>query len=132
MEAIINLLKEQNPQLAQMMEMMQQNNQEEKTIDIEVEEIPQEINQEIEKLKKINQKLFSLVNHLRHKLTLEMQLNDSLALAIGACPDCFGTDNHCMSCRGMGKQGFFMPEIQNFNKYVLPAIKKFNLKSNQY
>lgn len=125
MEAYINLLKEQNPEMAKYLELMQplmeKKEPEETTpfIDLEVEE-------RINKLKKINQKLFTIVEGLKSQLELELLQNDDLAKAIGACTECFGENKDCPECFGAGKPGSNVPDFILFNKYINPAIQKYN------
>jgi len=54
------------------------------------------------------------------------EVNDTLALALGACPDCWGGDNHCSECNGDGSPGYSMPEASLFNELILPAVRRIN------
>ncbi|GBF07825.1 hypothetical protein DAERI_180016 [Deinococcus aerius] len=48
---------------------------------------------------------------------------DDLALALGACPNCWGEDPECRLCRGRGQPGFLRPEAAAFRRLVVPALK---------
>lgn len=48
---------------------------------------------------------------------------DGLALALGACPNCWGEDPECRLCRGRGGPGFLRPEAAAFRRLVLPALE---------
>ncbi len=47
---------------------------------------------------------------------------DDLALALGACPNCWGEDAGCRLCRGRGAPGFLRPEEAAFRRLVAPAL----------
>lgn len=127
MEAYIKLLKEKNPEMAKYFELMQpmmENNDTETTID--VPHIDLELEKKIKTLKKINQKLFIIIEGLKSQLEFELTQNDDLAKAIGACVECFGNNIDCPECFGTGKPGSNIPDFILFNKYVNPAIQKYN------
>jgi hypothetical protein len=48
---------------------------------------------------------------------------DDLALALGACPLCWGKDPECRACRGRGHPGFSVPDRKLFVEFVLPAVR---------
>ncbi|GGO30514.1 hypothetical protein [Deinococcus humi] len=50
-------------------------------------------------------------------------LLDGLALALGACPSCWGEDPGCRLCRGRGQPGFVRPEAAAFRRLVAPALE---------
>lgn len=127
MEAYLKLLKEQNPEMAKYIELMQpmmENNETESTVDVPFIDV--ELENKINKLKKINQKLFTIIEGLKSQLEFELIQNDDLAKAIGACTECFGDNNDCPECFGTGKPGSNVPDFILFNKYVNPAIQKYN------
>ena len=127
MEAYIKLLKEQNPEMAKYFELMQpamEKNETTPTEDISYVDV--ELEKKINKLKKINQKLFTIIEGLRSQLEMELIQNDDLAKAIGACTECFGENSDCPECFGTGKPGTNIPDFILFNKYVNPAIQKYN------
>lgn len=47
---------------------------------------------------------------------------DDLALALGACPDCWGEDPGCRLCRGRGGPGFLRPDPAAFGRWIVPAL----------
>lgn len=49
---------------------------------------------------------------------------EMVALALGACPLCWGRDVACIRCTGRGKPGRFQPDAACFACYVLPAIDR--------
>jgi hypothetical protein len=127
MEAYIKLLKEQNPEMAKYFELMQpmmENKETEPTVDVPFIDV--ELENKINKLKKINQKLFTIIEGLKSQLEFELIQNDDLAKAIGACTECFGDNTNCPECFGTGKPGSNVPDFILFNKYVNPAIQKYN------
>lgn len=127
MEAYLKLLKEQNPEMAKYIELMQpmmENNETESTVDVPFIDV--ELENKINKLKKINQKLFTIIEGLKSQLEFELIQNDDLAKAIGACTECFGENSDCPECFGTGKPGSNVPDFILFNKYVNPAIQKYN------
>jgi hypothetical protein len=126
MEAILNLLKQQHPEMAPYFEMMQAGADKEPAVEEGVfEEIVAQKDSKLEKLEKINQRLFNIVQTLQQQLKAEMLHNDNLAKAIGACPECLGHQPGCNVCRGLGKPGYFVPDFVLYNKFVLPASKAF-------
>lgn len=127
MEAYFKLLKEQNPEMAKYFDLMQpmmENKESDETVDTPFVDV--ELENKIKKLKKINQKLFTIIEGLKSQLEFELIQNDDLAKAIGACTECFGKNSDCPECFGTGKPGFNIPDFILFNKYVNPAIQKYN------
>lgn len=47
---------------------------------------------------------------------------DELALALGACPGCWGEDAGCRLCRGRGRPGFLRPDPEAFRRWIVPAL----------
>lgn len=126
MEAYIQMLKEQNPEMAKYIELMQPMLQNNKTEDAEQPNIKEELEEKIAKIKAINQKLFTIIEGLKSQLEFELNQNDDLAKAIGACVECFGENKDCPDCFGTGKPGTNVPDFILFNKYINPAIQKYN------
>lgn len=48
----------------------------------------------------------------------------SFALAVGACPECFGADDACEICRGDGGPGRSAPDREAFRFFVLPVLDR--------
>ncbi|MGV7105535.1 hypothetical protein [Flavobacterium sp. U410] len=128
MEAYIQMLKEQNPEFAKYYELLQPMMQKDTESEENVENNPfkVELEDRIKKLERINKKLFQIVENLKEQLEDNMALNDDLAKAIGACIHCFGHDPNCAECHGAGKVGAYVPDFILFNKYINPAVQKFN------
>lgn len=53
-----------------------------------------------------------------------VEINDTLAGALGACPLCWGDDPDCGECGGNGVPGSAPPRQALFAKYVLPALRR--------
>lgn len=126
MEAYIQMLKEQNPEMAKYFELMQPMMQKNDSEQDDLPKINVELEEKVKKLKNINQKLFTIVEGLKSQLEYEISQNDNLAKAIGACTECFGENKNCPECFGNGKPGSNVPDFILFNKYVSPAIQKYN------
>lgn len=47
-----------------------------------------------------------------------------LALALGACGDCWGRDYECGQCGGAGVPGWAEPDPVLFNRYVAPVLDR--------
>ncbi|GGL77688.1 hypothetical protein GCM10010840_14500 [Deinococcus aerolatus] len=60
---------------------------------------------------------------LQAELAARQALLDDLALALGACPACWGEDPGCRLCRGRGQPGFVRPEAAAFRRLVAPALE---------
>ena len=56
--------------------------------------------------------------------------NDLLALALGACPYCWGRDVTC-ECRGHGVPGSRPPDEGAFKEFVLPVVKRYGMVMTQ-
>lgn len=54
------------------------------------------------------------------------QRNDLLALALGACPYCWGRDATC-ECRGHGVPGSRPPDEEAFAEFVAPVVKRYGM-----
>jgi hypothetical protein len=68
--------------------------------------------------------------HRVHELTQEIEIlrevNDTLALALGACGTCWGGNPGCPACAGQGRAGFVAPDLDLFRELVVPAIRRVN------
>jgi hypothetical protein len=49
---------------------------------------------------------------------------DTLAMALGACAACWGTDPACPECGGGGRPGAGSPDPMLFRELVLPAVRR--------
>jgi hypothetical protein len=67
------------------------------------------------------------VDSMFEELTMLRRRNEDLALALGACPACWGEDSQCRFCRGQGAPGFSRPDTAAFLHYVVPAGKTWRL-----
>src|SRR5438552_6674011 len=65
------------------------------------------------------------IERLYAELETLRERNDSLAVAVGACPLCWGEDVLCAVCRGAGRPGFTMPDRASFIQLIAPAVRKF-------
>lgn len=50
--------------------------------------------------------------------------NEELAAALGACPQCWGTDDACDVCAGHGRPGSAPPVREDFDRYVSPVLRR--------
>ncbi len=127
---INNILMEQlvagNPEMKPIMEAMQQqklNDREKRSnrrqLRQDNKKLTLALKREISKNKSMIQENELLQNNI---LFLE-QINDDLAAALGACPDCWGTIKDCKVCNGEGQPAAFPVNRKTFIKYVLPVIK---------
>lgn len=127
MDAYLEYLKEHNPEMAKYFELMQpMMEKKEPEEEKEIPKIDPALEERIRKLKKINHKLFTIIEGLKFQLEFELNQNDDLAKAIGACSECFGENSDCPECFGTGKPGNSIPDFILFNKYIQPAIQKYN------
>lgn len=49
----------------------------------------------------------------------------AIAAALGACPRCMGENPSCRTCDGDGVPGALRPELQSFQRYVVPAVRRY-------
>ncbi|WP_373494803.1 hypothetical protein [Aquiflexum sp.] len=124
-EVLKEKLIAQNPKMGQILELMQQQNQTEKG------------NDSFEKLKMLNKKLTlalrieigknkSLIqemDELQEDYKFIDRINDDLASAVGACPNCWGILKDCEICDDNGGPGAYPVNKAAFIKFVLPIIK---------
>jgi len=134
MNPMIAFLKKQKPEWEEylnLVEMMHANNdQTDSTVDPLLESTHEneshlKISQEIRELEKTKNKLIDLVNSLREELEEELEFSQTMAEAIGACPECFGDDELCHYCDGQGVPGYFVPDFIQYNRFISTANKKF-------
>lgn len=52
------------------------------------------------------------------------EANDTLARALGACRYCWGGDNDCSECDGMGSAGNESPDLELYHELVAPAVRR--------
>jgi hypothetical protein len=53
---------------------------------------------------------------------------DELAMALGACPNCWGKDQTCRLCRGRGQPGFLRVDAQAFTRWIAPIMAELKHK----
>jgi len=68
-----------------------------------------------------------LLNQFREIVLLLKEL----AKALGACPECWGTELKCLNCSGNGTTGFTIPDPVLYQKIVQPAINTIKQKEIQ-
>jgi len=61
------------------------------------------------------------------------EVNDTVAAALGACPQCWGGSPDCEICKGEGGAGAMDPDERLFSELILPAIRRVsaNRRSRQ-
>lgn len=52
-----------------------------------------------------------------------------IASALGACPDCWGLNESCDACHGLGRPGASEPDPDTFRHFVHPALRRVALKA---
>lgn len=117
-EQLIQMLTEQNPQLAPLLAMMGKNQEE--TDDDKGEEMIVALKKERYRRKKLQSKIHALMEEAKMMDTLL----DELAASLGACPSCWGSDEECGYCVGNGLPGAFSPDKRLFETYVMPVLTK--------
>ncbi len=65
-----------------------------------------------------------IVVGLAEELAAVRQVNENLALALGACAECMGEDPSCPSCRGSGGPGTSDPHPGLYRRFVRPAVMR--------
>ena len=65
----------------------------------------------------------STIAQLHESLVAERSLRESLADALGACPDCCGWHLGCPRCHGRGRPGSRRPDPELFRLVVEPAVR---------
>lgn len=71
------------------------------------------------------QHLETRLEHLGEEVNWNRTLLDELALALGACPACWGEDESCRLCRGRGQPGFLAPDTDAFVRIVAPVLQRW-------
>jgi hypothetical protein len=66
----------------------------------------------------------SLLQAARQQLGRLQSRSEKLALALGACPVCWGEDPVCLQCEGAGQAGWTQPDPAAFAVAVEPALRK--------
>lgn len=61
---------------------------------------------------------------MRAEIERLRDLQEALADALGACPDCFGDDADCRECAGHGVPGSAEPDRELFQRVVVPAMRR--------
>lgn len=70
------------------------------------------------------EQLSAEVSRLREANSILLEHCEYLALAVGACPECWGEDAECRLCKGDGGPGAFTPGREEFSDVVLPALER--------
>ena len=72
------------------------------------------------------------VDDIVDELTVLRGTVDTLAGALGACPQCWGEDGACRWCRGRGRPGFLPPDPASFAELVMPAVRVHALQRRRH
>jgi hypothetical protein len=72
----------------------------------------------------IVEELGGLAERLLEQNQLHQERLERLAGALGACPLCFGEDLLCEQCDGRGRPGSELPDPNEFNQFVSPALDR--------
>lgn len=109
---------ENAPQIEMLMKLLGNGEKNEADIRDEIrEELRVEQEAAIGELSETAQKLFDEREVARARL-------ETLAAALGACPNCFGENLLCETCHGAGRPGGRAPASQAFRTFVLPAVER--------
>lgn len=73
-----------------------------------------------DKLKAANHDQESILNDLK----ILIKTNRELAAALGSCPDCWGENDACNECKGLGVPGWRKSNKKHFTRYVLPVLEQ--------
>lgn len=80
--------------------------------------------QELKDANTNNQELIKLLE-ANEKASQGMRTTiQQLAMALGACPKCFGQDTNCQHCYGEGKPGTKPIHQELFQVYINPVLRK--------
>ena len=102
------------------------------------EEVPAEDGPTRDELLLQNEQLIALLRRARHEIkrldatvgALRQDADEAghfqaeLAAALGACPQCWGTDHACDRCHGRGGPGAYPPDQPLYARYVRPAARR--------
>lgn len=113
-----------NPQIQMITEMMQKQ-------DVFQQEASKDEDERKSKKRRLLgkiEKVFEENKRLRHENSILQDRIEILAYALGACPECWGDDRQCETCRGQGKPGAYIPEKDSFDQYVLPAVRTLRMQ----
>lgn len=114
-----------NPQLQALVSMMRANQTnedhgaDEKTR--ELESLKSKLHRAVGQMKQMRAHIEMIESHL----SAVENKQENLAGAIGACSFCLGEDPDCRACRGKGRAGAFIPDPELFERYIVPALKKY-------
>lgn len=64
------------------------------------------------------------INQLQRENAMLIRHMETLACALGACSNCWGTIANCEECSGMGRPGAFEPDRTAFDRFVLPVMTR--------
>jgi len=64
-----------------------------------------------------------LLRAAARELKTLQERSGQLALALGACPDCWGQHTDCRRCAGAGGPGWTAPDPGWFERYVAPVMR---------
>jgi hypothetical protein len=72
----------------------------------------------------------ALLRAAQTELRAQQSRTGALALALGACEECWGDDSGCARCGGLGKPGWVLPDRAAFAVWIEPAIRSLAGVSN--
>ena len=71
------------------------------------------------------------IRRLQREHAILARRNETLAAALGACPFCWGEDDGCRTCRGLGSPGSDAPDEAIFMELVAPVLKLLGLVQDE-
>lgn len=75
-------------------------------------------------IEKSRKQLESKILHIERDYQILFERNTLLAKALGACDECWGTEEEC-KCGGNGRVGSHFPDRELFNELVIPVLEKY-------
>lgn len=76
-------------------------------------------------------KVYRKIEEMKFELEVLRQRNDMLAVALGACYLCWGSDPECAHCSGNGRPGATMPDTRYFRELIVPAVRRWQQRKQK-
>lgn len=129
---LVNQMGTKDPKMQMLAQLMQQNQENTATEDDDqsskIRKLVAHIKKQaafLKRLEQSNQKMKKKVNYLVENLNYRLEVNDLLAGAVGACPECWGEEPDCKQCHGRGHPGTLAIDRTSFESIVLPALEAY-------
>ncbi len=132
MQQLVQQLVAKKPHLQPLIESLQSQGEEKEAIMRVDRKLIEKNKRLLENLKHSHaetKRLTKAIQQVESDLDFFMEINDELALALGACTECWGEVPGCEHCNGEGRPGAFAIDQKAFEQWIAPVLTQLKRKT---